>query len=86
MVPVLCDINQRIVLWGCQVEDRQITAELFYCDVHLPRILEISDRASKQAYRVEIPEILRNSMFAKKGQKLTLRLLANYQKGLIERK
>lgn len=75
MIPVLCDTNQRLMLWGCSVSNGIVTAELFYLDPQLPKSIKVSDRTSKQVYKVEIPENLRGQIFSRKGQRLQLRII-----------
>lgn len=75
MISVLVAKHQRLVLWGCEVGDDRITAQLFYCDLHLPKSIKVSNRAGDRVYQIEIPEALQGQTFPKKGQKIQLRII-----------
>lgn len=75
MIPVLCDRHQRVVLWGCDISDCILSAELFYLDPQLPKSIKVSDRSGSHVHRVEIPQDLQGQMFPRKGQRLQLRII-----------
>ena len=75
-IPILSANSQRIVLWGCTVNERVISAELFYLDVQLPKSIWITDREGKHSYLVEIPEGLQGQIFPRKGQRIELGIIS----------
>lgn len=75
MIPVMLAKHQRLVLWGVEVGDDRITAEIFFGDSYLPKSIKVSNRAGDRVYQVEIPEALQGQTFPKKGQKIQLRIV-----------